>query len=320
MKDYIRKYRNNELSPSEFSQLRQRLQGMTDDELSDYMGNDWATSAIDASLADDDKMAHIQSRLAMEISSPRGNSHVVTKLLKYAAIVLIPLLTIATIYLYSESHAQLPDDMVVTTGKGESACVNLPDGTKVTLYYESKLSYGAHSFTKDKREVRFEGDGFFEVHADSANPFVVNSEGLSVTVLGTIFSLSARHDNDTAELYLEKGRVSLCSSLTDESVVMNPNERACINYKTGKITVERLSENPCTLRKGYLSFNSVPLSKVVKTLNSNFGCEIVVGNKSLLDKTFSGTLPAKNIDDALEVLRLSFNSSVSRDGNRYVIE
>lgn len=320
MKDFIRKYRNDELSPSELRQLRQRLQGMTDDELSDYLGSDWATSAIDASLADDGRMAQIGSRLAMEISPRRGSSGVVAKLLKYAAIVLIPLLTIATFYLYSESHAQLPDQMVVTTGRGESACVSLPDGTRVTLYYESKLSYGAHSFTKHKREVSFEGDGFFEVHADSGNPFVVNSEGLSITVLGTTFSLSARQDNDRAELYLEKGRVSLCSSLTDESVVMNPNERACVNYKTGEITLERLAENPCTLRKGYLSFNSVPLSKVVKTLNSNFGCDIVVNNKSLLDKTFSGTLPARNVDDALEVLRLSFDASVSRKGNRYVVE
>lgn len=319
MKDYIKKYRNDELSHSELLQLRQRLEGMTDEELSECLGNDWEASAVDVSLPDNGKTEQIRATINTELSSSQGKRGVVRRLFNYAAILLIVVLSVATIYFFNESRSQLNSDMTVTTGKGESACVSLPDGSKVTLFYESLLSYGNQSFTNDKREVRFEGDGFFEIHGDKECPFVVESKGLSVTVLGTTFSLSARQTDDTAELYLEKGSVSLRSSLTDEQVMIKPNECACVNYKTGRITVERMAANPHTLHKGFLSFNSVPLSKVINTLQSNFACEIVVDNKPLLQKTFSGTLPSRNIDAALEVLRLSFNTNVSRDGNIYTI-
>lgn len=319
MKDYIRKYRNNEITPTELTQLRQKLNDISDSELSKYLDADWETADIDGSLADKDSLAEIKSSILRATSPDHHHVRLRAKMLRYAAIILIAVLSGATIYFYSESQEQLPNDTVISTGKGESACVNLPDGTKVTLFYESVLSYGDDNFTKDRRGVRFEGDGYFEVHADKESPFVIYSKGLSVTVLGTTFSLSARQCNEAAELYLEKGCVSLYSSLTDEKVTMNPNERASLNYKTGKITVEQMSEIPYTLHNGFLSFNKTPLSKVVETLEANFGCEIEVDNASLLSKTFSGTLPAKDPYEALEVLSLSFNSSFRKAKNTYII-
>lgn len=328
MNDYIKKYRNNQLTPAELSQLKQRLEEMTDDELSQCLKNDWETAAVDVALTDGRRLDHLKSMLDSEISANGGSiattgcgksTRVFSHLLKYAAIMLIPLLTAAAIYFYCESSSQHSADMAVATGKGESASVSLPDGSRVTLYYESKLSYSPHSFNKRRREVSFDGDAHFEVHADSHNPFVIASKALTVTVVGTTFSLSARQGADTAELYLEQGRVSLRSPLSDEAVTMVPNERASVNCLTGKITIERPTDKPLTRHDGYLSFDKAPLSKVINTLMSNFDCEIRILDKSLLEKTFSGALSAKSIDEALEVLCLSYDTKAARKGSAYVI-
>ena len=239
--------------------------------------------------------------------------------MKYAAVLLIPLLMASTVFFYMESQTQLTEETVLVTGKGESATVRLPDGSCVTLFYESRLGYKQSSFNKDEREVNFDGEAHFSVKRDKEHPFVIANKYLDVTVLGTVFNLAARHTDQRAELYLEEGSVSLHSPLSGKEIMMEPHDCATIDYATGEIKVERLPAKPLTIAQGYLAFDGTSLSKVVKTIESNFDCNVNVADKSLLDKTFSGSLSSKNINEALEVLCLSFEINVSRVGNTYTL-
>ena len=167
--------------------------------------------------------------------------------------------------------------------------------------------------------MSFDGEAHFDVKSDKEHPFVIANKHLEVTVLGTVFNLSARQTETNADLYLEEGSVCLSSTSSGHSITMEPQDRAIVDYATGEITVERLLSRPLTMAQGYLTFDSTPLSKVVKTIESNFGCNVNVADKSLMAKTFSGSLPAKNINEALEVLCLSFETKVSRVGNTYTL-
>src|SRR5690606_8619285 len=59
--------------------------------------------------------------------------------------------------------------MSLTTPKGGTYQVTLPDGTKVWLNAGSTLTY-PNRFTGDKREVFLEGEGFFEVAQQDRSP------------------------------------------------------------------------------------------------------------------------------------------------------
>ena len=50
----------------------------------------------------------------------------------------------------------------------------------------SKLKYPV-AFTGGQRKVFLEGEAYFEVAADTVHPFLVETSGMSVTVLGTGF-------------------------------------------------------------------------------------------------------------------------------------
>ena len=167
--------------------------------------------------------------------------------------------------------------------------------------------------------MNFDGEAHFSVKRDKEHPFVIANKYLDVTVLGTVFNLAARHTDQRAELYLEEGSVSLHSPLSGKEIIMEPYDCATIDYATGEIKVERLPAKPLTIAQGYLAFDGTSLSKVVKTIESNFDCNVNVADKSLLDKTFSGSLSSKNINEALEVLCLSFEFNVSRVGNTYTL-
>ena len=325
MKKLIKKYRANTLSPQDLKNLRQQMAETDDEQLAVLMEDDWLDADADLTLADPARLEAVRHRLSNETRATKAKGRYytlynnVTSIMKYAAVLLIPLLMASTVFFYMESQTQLTEETVVVTGKGESATVRLPDGSCVTLFYESRLGYQQSSFNNDEREVNFDGEAHFSVKRDKEHPFVIANKYLDVTVLGTVFNLAARHTDQRAELYLEEGSVSLHSPLSGKEIIMEPHDCATIDYATGEIKVERLPAKPLTIAQGYLAFDGTSLSKVVKTIESNFDCNVNVADKSLLDKTFSGSLSSKNINEALEVLCLSFEINVSRVGNTYTL-
>lgn len=318
MRQLIKKYRTDRLTSPEYGMLKQQLGEMSDEELASHIEQDWMDSDTIVTTNGCHELSQVWKRLKRE-TGRRHSYSVFRSVMKYAAILAIPLLTFATVYFYMESQSGLDDETVVTTGKGEKASVMLPDGTKVKLFYESRLGYVPQSFYKDERKVSFEGEARFIVKSDKEHPFVISNKHIDVTVLGTLFNLSARRTDDHAELYLEEGSVSLHSPSTGERVMLEPHDRAMVDYHTGAITVEHLRSHPIFISHGYLTFNSAPLSKVISTIEANFGCNINVTDKSNLTKTFSGTIPATNIGEALEVLSLSFEINVIRVGSTYTL-
>ncbi|RZM08356.1 MAG: anti-sigma factor, partial [Pedobacter sp.] len=60
----------------------------------------------------------------------------------------------------------------LSTTKGETYQVRLPDGTSVWLNAASSLTYSANLVERGKRRVRLDGEGYFEVAKDKSKPFV----------------------------------------------------------------------------------------------------------------------------------------------------
>lgn len=66
----------------------------------------------------------------------------------------------------------------------------LPDGTKILLSKNSKISY-PKSLEGNTREIILTGEGFFDVYHDSAHPFIIHKQGTNIRVLGTSFNVRA---------------------------------------------------------------------------------------------------------------------------------
>lgn len=74
----------------------------------------------------------------------------------------------------------------VIMGKGSKGSVTLPDGTTAWLNANSMLIY-PEQFSDNKRSVKLEGEGYFEVVRNEKAPFFVETDGMIVNVLGTLF-------------------------------------------------------------------------------------------------------------------------------------
>ena len=116
---------------------------------------------------------------------------------------------------------------------GEKAEVILPDGSKIWLNSESRLTYPEH-FNQGKREVYLEGEAYFDVEKIKNSSFTVNSNDINITVLGTEFNIKNYKNDDDFEVTVVEGSVLVQEN--DENsdygfkpMVIKPFEKASIS-------------------------------------------------------------------------------------------
>ncbi len=84
----------------------------------------------------------------------------------------------------------------------------LPDGTKVQLKAGSVLKL-SNDFGKSERLVYLTGEAKFEVAHDSKRPFIVKTDGVSTTALGTVFVVRSNSENRIGQIALLEGKIKV---------------------------------------------------------------------------------------------------------------
>ncbi|WP_437918102.1 FecR family protein [Sphingobacterium sp. LRF_L2] len=99
----------------------------------------------------------------------------------------------------------------LSTSKGETYKVSLPDGTIAYLNSASSLTYPVVFAASGKRIVKLTGEGYFEVAKDPSRPFIVETDKQKVEVLGTHFNINAYEDEPNIKTTLLEGSIKVSS-------------------------------------------------------------------------------------------------------------
>lgn len=319
MNELERKYREDRLSGDELRLLRKQVNAQSDEEIEHtlrevWMEDDFRTNDSEEFSA---HMEKLKSRIDQQIQTPTSFWTTARRIMRVAAMLLLPLFIAFTVYLYIENNRMNSEEMIVSTGKGERANITLPDGTAVSLNAESELAYTPKAYNKDKRLIRFDGEGYFQVAANRDCPFLIDAEGLKVEVLGTTFNLNVRRQSATAELALESGSVHFLSIKTGRSIVLSPNEKVILNQENGDFIVERKEDiqNSSAWKRGELIFNNAPFDSLLHTIEHNYGIQIETDYAADDNDRFTGTLPASNLYETLEILKKVYHLDASSEGD-----
>lgn len=133
------------------------------------------------------------------------------------------------VYLIKGSTGNEHQINTLSTTNGETYGLILSDKSKVWLNAGSSLTYSTNLNIDGKRRVKLEGEGYFEIAKDSAHPFVVESKGQEVEVLGTHFNINAYEDGPAIATTLLEGSVKV-STDTHISKIIKPGEQALNNH------------------------------------------------------------------------------------------
>lgn len=186
-----------------------------------------------------------------------------------------------------DNHASHVIEMA--TGPGEVREAELPDGTRVTLNFSSRLQ--VRYYPRRRETVLDQGEAFFQVAADRSRPFTVDSGASQIRVVGTAFNVRAGPPALVVKVL--EGKVELRPdrhAADDRRLLLGAGAGMSVDARDG--TRQPLAAGADTVgdwRSGQLVFQQAPLTQVAADLARYLGRPVRVdGDARLAALSVSG--------------------------------
>lgn len=248
------------------------------------------------------------------------HAHIVRMWRRAAAIVVVCVLT-GMAWMYLQHRAFFKPEMVVAMASAENdTTVTLPDGTKVWLNKLASIQY-PKDFEGEERKVLLDGEGYFEVTKNSHKPFIVESDVMSVRVLGTIFNFKVEKAKQRAVVSLLQGEVRVAGNHNEGMMVLSPGQKACVDAKTGKMTLSEADVYQDALWHEHKTmFNNETIRGIARMLERIYQVQVVVDPAIDRSSTYSGVIKEKEtIDSVLDLLQNTLPIRYKLKGNKVYI-
>ena len=211
-------------------------------------------------------------------------------------------------YLGSDRTIASPDagNLKLSTPRGGQYHIILSDGTKVWLNAATTLSYPS-SFPKNQRVVRLTGEAYFEVAHNAKSPFIVETSGQRVKVLGTRFNINSYQDEPATVTTLEQGSVLV--SLKDNTkqqppAKLSPGDQSIVS---GASMLTRPADLATALawKNGEMEFRDAQLPAILREVSRWYAIDIDY-SRADLSRRFTGSVSRRaRLSSVLKILSLS---------------
>ena len=193
---------------------------------------------------------------------------------------------------------------VLTTPRGGQYELLLPDGSKVWLNAASSIRFPT-AFTGNNRKVEITGEAYFEIAPNATQPFIVESNGMNVMVLGTHFNVNAYRDNTDMKVTLVEGRVKVASG-NGTGTILNPMEQAEMNKEGLVKLVENADVSEAVAwKEGIFQFDGDDMATIMKKISRWYDVEVTYKN-GVPSGHFTGIISRNtNLSEVLKMLELS---------------
>jgi ferric-dicitrate binding protein FerR (iron transport regulator) len=211
----------------------------------------------------------------------------------------------------------------ITTPRGGQYQLALSDGSKVWLNASSSLHFPT-TFSGAERAVELTGEGYFEIARNTAMPFSVRVNGVTVHVLGTHFNINAYHDEPVVRTTLIEGAVKV--EMGGQHVLLRPGQQAvATSARTAggmaaggaeaslRLNPEADLEEVMAWKEGIFNFKNLDIESIMRQISRWYDVEVVYAGGKKPEGHFSGMISRNT--PALTVLKM-----LEYGGVRFTIE
>ena len=192
----------------------------------------------------------------------------------------------STVLNYQQAPARTSEKLAynkVNVPRGGEYQLMLSDGSKVQLNSMSSIRFPVQ-FAQDCRLVELEGEAYFEV-SKTGQPFIVQTKGMKIEVLGTTFNISA-YANEEYQTTLVSGSVKVQTE-NGSNRILKPSEQACITPGSNQINVRNVDTAFYTSWiYGKINFKDQRLDDIMKTLARWYDMDVVYENEATKELRF----------------------------------
>ncbi|SHG26228.1 FecR family protein [Flagellimonas flava] len=213
----------------------------------------------------------------------------------------------------------------LTVPRGKTFQLQLSDGTIAHLNAGSSIQYPVQFIPGSDRLVSVTGEAYLDVAKDPEHPFVVNANGLNVRVLGTQFNVSAYPEDETTEVVLVEGAVSLYTEEegygSEKNVNLKPGFKGSFDKIKNNIQTSKVITGLYTSWiDGKLVFRNMTFSNIMKKLERHYNVNIINNNSDLTHEEFNANFGNEPIEDVLMELKANYGIEYQFLDNKIIIE
>jgi len=191
---------------------------------------------------------------------------------------------------------------IIRTPKGGQYQVALSDGTQVWLNAESSIKIPL-SFTDKKRVVEITGEAYFEVAENKNRPFYVQTNDVTIQVLGTHFNIMAYPEEGKVAATLTAGAIKL--AYKNQEALLKPGEQGIVRPEMANLEVRKVETAPVLAWKnGLFQFDNTDLHTLMRQLSRWYDIEIAYED-GVKNEIFRGKIARDAaLSKVLKILRL----------------
>ncbi|MCB0743094.1 MAG: FecR family protein, partial [Ignavibacteriae bacterium] len=214
----------------------------------------------------------------------------------------------------------------LTVPYGKTFELKLSDGTVAHLNAGSSMTYPVEFIDGKNREISITGEAYLNVAKDALHPFIVNTKGLNVRVLGTQFNVSAYPEDTVSEIVLVEGSVAMYEEKetynSERATLLEPGFKGSFDKQKQSITKNKVITSSYTSWiNGELVFRNMTFENILKKLERHYDVVILNNNKELSQKKFNANFGKEPIANVLEELNKYYGIKYQfKNGNQVVIE
>lgn len=217
-----------------------------------------------------------------------------------------------SIWIFKRQEQSSLETIVISAGQ-EFINQPLADGSTVYLNQASTLTVLGDLSTSETRLVRLEGEAFFDISRDPARPFLIETDGMRVKVLGTSFLV--RGDDKGLEVVVREGKVAVARADGSDPVELTEHQRYTMDRTTGNVVVDLdPTENAWSWQTGILQFQATPLNEVLRTIERHYHIRINLANPANESCPFTSRFEKADASTVLQSIARSFAMEVRTSG------
>ena len=190
----------------------------------------------------------------------------------------------------------------ITNSTHQPILIKLPDSSSILLNTASSVKY-RKNFDLQHRQVKLEGEAFFNIQGSEHNPFVVRTRDADIKVLGTQFNVEAYDNEDLTRVTLDQGKVKV-QSLKDSKVsaLLKPGYAASFQHRGENINVTEASNTQYNWRNMAFIANDISFKDAATRLCNANGYTIEWENTNNIDKHINGMFDKSDFKTVLNNL------------------
>jgi ferric-dicitrate binding protein FerR (iron transport regulator) len=196
-----------------------------------------------------------------------------------------------------------------TANFGEKTTFSLPDNSQVVLNSGSEINYKKWNWDNNRR-LELKGEAYFRVA--KGRRFEVQTNLGKVSVLGTQFNVKNRKNRFDVVCY--EGRVKV--NYANTQILLTHGQG--VSFENGKQTKIKIHSSKPEWTENQICFYKENIRTLLDEVERQYNIKIELNTKDTIS-LFTGKLPAKNLDIALQIISTTYHLEAKKVSENKII-